>query len=150
MKRICFICHGNICRSTMAEFVLKDMVKKLNLEGYTIESRATSYEEIGNDTHYGTKEILRKYNIPFNKRKAIHLEATDYSKYDYFIGMDSANIRNSMKILESGNNTKIFRFLDITDEPRDISDPWYTGNFEQTYQEVLKASKALVNKLEGI
>ena len=150
MKRICFICHGNICRSTMAEFVLKDMVKRLNLEGYTIESRATSYEEIGNDTHYGTKEILRKYNIPFNKRKAIHLEATDYSKYDYFIGMDSANIRNSMKILERENNTKIFRFLDITDEPRDISDPWYTGNFEQTYQDVLKASKALVNKLEGI
>ena len=132
MIKICFICLGNICRSPMAEFVLKDKVKKMNLEKkFLIVSRATSYEESGNHMHRGTKEILNKNNIPYTNHVSTRLEKEDYSKYDYFICMDDSNIKNTLRIFESDPNNKIIKLLD-----RDVKDPWYTGNFVETYGDI--------------
>ena len=148
MKKIMFVCHGNICRSPMAEFVFLDMLKKRGLsDKITALSSATSTEEIGNDVHRGTKVILTKYNIPFKRREAVQLTRSDYDKYDLFVGMDSANIRNMHRIFGTDPNGKIVRLLDLTDEPRDVADPWYTGNFEVTYRDVVKGSEALIEHI---
>jgi len=148
MIKIMFVCHGNICRSTMSEFVMRELVKRAGLsDKISCASSATSYEEIGNDTHPGTKKILTFYNIPFTKRGAVHLEKSDYAKYDYFIGMDDANIRNMKKIL--GADDKIYKLLSFAGESRDISDPWYTHNFEQTYNDVLKGCTALLEQISS-
>ena len=148
MRRIMFVCHGNICRSPMAEFVFLEMLKKRGLsDKITALSSATSTEEIGNDVHRGTKAILTKYNIPFKHREAVQLTRSDYAKYDLFVGMDSANIRNMHRIFGSDPDGKIIRLLDLTDEPRDVADPWYTGNFEVTYQDVVKGCQALIEHI---
>lgn len=128
MKRICFVCHGNICRSPMAEYILKDRVNKLGLD-YYIVSRATSSEEIGNDMHYGTKRILDKYKITYDRHFATKLCKNDYDKFDYFICMDDNNIRNIKYIFDEYN--KVIKLLD-----RDVRDPWYTGDFEETYKDI--------------
>ena len=147
MIKIMFVCHGNICRSTMSEFVMREIVRQSGLSAeITCASSATSYEEIGNDTHPGTKRMLTENNIPFTKRGAVHLEKSDFPKYDYFIGMDDANIRNMKKIL--GTSDKIYKLLSFAGETRDISDPWYTGNFEQTYKDVLSGCTALLEELK--
>ena len=144
MKRIMFVCHGNICRSPMAEFVFLDMVKKRGLSDVvTAVSSATSTEEIGNDIHRGTRAILTKYNIPFTRREAVQLNRSDYDKYDLFVGMDSANVRNMHRIFGSDADCKILRLLDLTDEKRDVADPWYTGNFEATYRDIILGCEAL-------
>jgi len=147
MIRIMFVCHGNICRSTMSEFVMKYLSEKAGLKDKVyIASSATSYEEIGNDTHYGTKAVLDKHNIPYTKRQAVHLEKSDYDKYDYFIGMDDANIRNMKKIL--GNDEKIYKLLEFAESFDSISDPWYTGNFDVTYADVLKGCTGLIEHIK--
>lgn len=149
MKRICFVCYGNICRSTMAEFVLKDMVKKRGYEQeFIIESKGTSSEELGKDTYYLTKEKLSEKNIPFTKRKATKLKKEDYDNFDYFIGMDMMNICSINEIFDQDDQHKVFRFLDITDLKRDIADPWYTRDFEQTYQDVFTGCTALLNRIQ--
>lgn len=143
MIRICFVCLGNICRSPMAEFVMKDKVNKLGIsDKFIIDSRATSYEESGNDIHYGTKEILDLNNIPYSKRKATRVEKSDLDKYDYFICMDSSNVRNLGYIL--GDSSKISMLLD-----RDVADPWYTGNFKVTYDDINKGIDDLINKINS-
>ena len=143
MIRICFVCLGNICRSPMAEFVMKDKVNKLGIsDKFIIDSRATSYEEAGNDIHYGTKEILDLNNIPYSKRKATRVEKSDSDKYDYFICMDSSNVRNLSYIL--GDSSKISMLLD-----RDVADPWYTGNFKVTYDDINKGIDDLINKINS-
>lgn len=143
-----FVCHGNICRSPMAEFVFLDMLEKRGLsDKITATSSATSTEEIGNDVHRGTKAILTKYNIPFKHREAVQLTRSDYDKYDLFVGMDSANIRNMHRIFGADPNGKIVRLLDLADEPRDVADPWYTGNFEVTYRDVVKGCEALIEHI---
>ena len=148
MKKIMFVCHGNICRSPMAEFVFNDMAKKQGLsDKITASSSATSTEEIGNDVHHGTKAILTKYNIPFKRREAVQLTRTDYYKYDLFVGMDSANIRNMYRIFGADPDNKIIKLLDLTDRPGDVADPWYTGNFEATYRDVVDGCNALIEKL---
>ena len=148
MKKIMFVCHGNICRSPMAEFVFLDMVKKRGLDAVlSAKSSATSTEEIGNDVHRGTKAILTKYNIPFNRREATQLTRSDYGKYDLFVGMDSANIRNMHRIFGSDPDGKILKLLDLTDRGGDVADPWYTGNFEATYRDVTEGCEALINYL---
>lgn len=130
MIKICFVCLGNICRSPMAEFIMKDKIKKLNLENeFYIESRATSYEEEGNDMHIGAKEILRNNNIPFTKHRATRLEKEDYNKFDYFICMDDSNVRNAINIFN--DNKKIFKLND-----ENVKDPWYTGNFIETFNDL--------------
>lgn len=146
--KILFVCHGNICRSPMAEFVMRDMIKKRGLDGKIVTaSAATSTEEIGNPVHSGTRRKLREHSISTDGKYAVQLTKSDYDKYDYLIGMDSANIRN-MKCI-TGGDEKIIRLLDLTDEPRDVADPWYTGDFDTTYNDVVKGCKVLLEKLEG-
>ncbi|TDW20808.1 protein-tyrosine phosphatase [Breznakia blatticola] len=145
-KRICFVCHGNICRSPMAEYVFKDMVKKANLEGYTIVSRATSNEEIGNDMHPGTKRILNAKDIPYTRHQATRLIASDAQAYDYFICMDDANVNNTKRMLNLKDD-RVFKLLDLTSLKRGIADPWYTGDYETTYVDVVIGCEALLQKL---
>ena len=149
MKKIMFVCHGNICRSPMAEFVLKDMVAKQHLgDRISVYSSATSTEEIGNDTHHGTRRILDKYGIPYTRRSATQLTRQDYSKYDMFIGMDSYNIRNMLRIFGADPGGKVIKLLDLTDRGGDVADPWYTGDFEETYRDVTDGCTALLKLLK--
>ena len=149
MKKILFVCLGNICRSPMAEYVFKDIVKKEGKEKkFYIESAATSTEEIGSDMHYGTKEILDRYHIPYKKHTARQLKKEDYDKFDYIIGMDSGNIRGILRIVGEDNQNKVYKLLDFTDENRDIADPWYTGNFKKTYDDILKGCMELYNNIK--
>lgn len=149
MIKVLFVCHGNICRSPMAEFVFKDMVKKEGLEKeFLIASAATSTEEIGNGVHYGTKQKLALYNISCAGKKAVQMKKVDYEKYDYLLGMDNANIRNMNRIANSDNEHKIKRLLDYSNAPRDIADPWYTGNFDETYDDVVEGCTALLTYIK--
>lgn len=148
MIKIMFVCHGNICRSPMAEFVLKDMLKKRGLDSkISVASSATSTEEIGNDIHRGTRQILDKYSIPHTRREAVQLSRADYAKYDYFIGMDTANVRNMYRIFGSDPEGKIIKLLDLTNAHRDVADPWYTGNFEATYRDVTEGCEGLLKHI---
>ena len=151
MIKIMFVCLGNICRSPMAEFVLKDMVDKKGLsKEFYIRSSATRYEEIGNDMHYGAKDKLLQKGIPFSKRKAVRLTLEDYEKYDYIIGMEESNIRNIKKIVGEDIEHKVYRLLDFSKNPRDIADPWYTGNFEVTYNDIIEGCTGLLKFLKNI
>ncbi|MGN1033498.1 MAG: low molecular weight protein-tyrosine-phosphatase [Intestinibacter sp.] len=149
MINIMFVCHGNICRSPMAEFVLKDMVAKRKIShNFHIESSATSREEIGNDVHHGTKNKLKKVGIPFTPRKATQITKSDYDKYDFILCMDNNNIRNLSRIIPNDKDNKIKLLLDFSNNPRNIADPWYTGNFEDTYNDILEGCEALLNYIE--
>ena len=148
MIKIMFVCLGNICRSPMAEFVLKELVRRKNLEEkFVIESSATSLEEIGNDVHYGTVRKLNSVGIPVEHRKARKLTKEDYDKFDYIIGMEESNIKNIIKIIGEDKKGKVFKLLDFSENPRDIADPWYTGNFDKTYNDILEGCQALLNKI---
>ena len=148
MIRVLFICHGNICRSPMAEFILKDMVKKKGMENsFLIASCATSREEIGNSLHPGARAKLDEMGIPHKKRAAVQLTKEDYEKYDLILGMDRANISNILRIIGSDPQEKVHRLLDFTELPRDIADPWYTGDFEITYAEIKAGCAALLKHL---
>lgn len=145
MIKIMFVCHGNICRSPMAEFVFKDMVEKLgHKEKFYICSSATSTEEIGNGVHYGTKGKLKEFGIDCSGKKAVQLTKKDYENYDFFLCMDSNNVRNTLKIIVEDANNKLCRLLDFTINPRDIADPWYTGDFDQTYNDIFEGCEALL------
>jgi len=132
MKKICFVCLGNICRSPMAEFIMKDKVKKLGLDNeYLIVSRATSNQEEGNPLYYLAKDILDKNNIPYTNHVATKLEYSDYEKYDMFICMDESNLRNTLRIFNEDKNNKVKKLLD-----RDVLDPWVTRNFQDAYNDI--------------
>lgn len=149
MIKVMFVCLGNICRSPMAEFVLKDMVKKQGLEKeFYIKSSATSSEEIGNDIHYGTRDKLIQKEIPFTKRKAVKLREEDYKKYNYIIGMEKSNVINIKRIVREDVDDKIYRLLDFSDTPRDIADPWYTGNFENTFNDIVEGCNGFLKYLK--
>ena len=149
MINIMFVCHGNICRSPMAEFILKDMVAKRKIShNFHIESSATSREEIGNDIHYGTKNKLKKVGIPFTPRRATQITKSDYDKYDFILCMDNNNIRNLSRIIPNDKDDKIKLLLDFSNNPRNIADPWYTGNFEDTYNDIIEGCEALLNYIE--
>lgn len=153
MYRILFVCHGNICRSPMAEFIFNDMLKKRGLTGAYAESAATSTEEIGNGVHPGTARILRRLGIDYSVKRARQMTRSDCEKYDLIIGMDSANIRNIRRIAgQDKYDGRIFRLLDFTDRPGDLSDPWYTGDFESTYNDVREGCEGLIKQLhsEGV
>lgn len=144
--RILFVCHGNICRSPMAEFIMKDLVK--DRKDFYIESKATSYEEIGNSIYPSAKRVLRNHNIPFSERSAKRMEKSDYEKYDYIIIMDSNNERNIMRIIGDDKDNKVHKLLSYTGSSNDISDPWYTGEFEKCYNEIYKGCMGLLNYID--
>lgn len=145
MIKVLFVCHGNICRSPMAEFVLKDMVEKMGLkDSFLIGSSATSREEIGNPVHHGTRNKLKEYGISTKGKYAVQLNKKDYEKYDYFLGMDDWNISNMKRILGKDPDKKIYKLLDFTGSSRDIADPWYTGNFDKTYEDVYQGCEAFL------
>ena len=148
MHRIMFVCHGNICRSPMAEFVMKDLVVKRGLaEQFHIESAATSSEEIGNLVHAGTRKRLAKEGISCDGKRARRLTLDDYGAFDYLIGMDGANFRSMIRLYHNDPEKKTYKLLDFTNRKGDIADPWYTGDFEATYQDVLEGCEGLYQHL---
>lgn len=145
MTRILFICHGNICRSPMAEFVMKDLVARAGLsEAFEIASAATSREEIGNGVYPPARRELARHGIRCDGHRARQLTAEDYRRYDYLLVMDDANLRNAQRICGGDRSGKIRRLLDFTARPGEVADPWYTGNFEATWQDVLEGCEALL------
>jgi len=148
MIKILFVCHGNICRSPMAEYVLKDMVRQRGLEDqFEIASAATSREELGHDVHYGTRNKLRQVGIPCPSRRAVQMTRQDYRYYDYIICMERYNVRNLRWIIDGDPAHKISLLLDYTDQPRDVADPWYTGDFESTYRDVVMGCEGFLDWL---
>ena len=151
MIKILFVCHGNICRSTMAEFVFKYMIEKEGLGSQVyVNSAATSYEEIGNPPHYGTVRKLSEVGIPVGEHRAVRIEKGDYEKYDMIIGMDSQNIRNIKNILGPDRDNKVSLLLNFTSRGGNIADPWYTGNFDDTYRDVKEGCEGLMEYIKGL
>lgn len=148
MKKILFVCHGNICRSPMAEFVLKDMVKKRGIEKeFFISSAATSTEEIGNSVHRGTREKLKQYGISTEGKYAVQLKRQDYQKYDYILAMDKANVKNIQRIVGEDSQNKVHLLLSYAEKNTDIADLWYTGDFDKTYDDIVEGCNAFLNKI---
>ena len=148
MIKVLFCCHGNICRSTMAESVFTHMVKKRGLEDcFEIDSAATSREEIGCPPHYGTVNKLRQVGIPVVPHRARQMTKADYEYYDYLIGMDTANIRNMNRITFGDPQCKIHKLPSFAGKRSDIADPWYTGNFDDTYRDVVEGCEAFLQYL---
>ena len=149
MIKILFVCHGNICRSTMAQSVLSHMVAQRGMaEQFEIDSAATSREELGNPPHYGTVRKLEQEGIPVIPHRARQMNRDDYLYFDFLIGMDTANIRNMQRIA-GGEDRKgrIFKLLEFTDYTRDVADPWYTEDFESTWRDVLEGCQGLLKEL---
>ena len=148
MTKILFVCHGNICRSPMAEFVMKDIVNKAGMSNeFYISSCATSTEEIGNTVHYGTKRKLAEVGLSCEGKRAVQLTKKDYDKYDMLIAMDEMNIRNIMRIIKTDPKNKVSLLLSHSGENRSIADPWYTRNFDETYDDVIEGCEALREEL---
>ena len=148
MVRILFVCHGNICRSPMAEFVMKDLVRKAGREDeFYIESAATSTEEIGNEVYPPARRKLAEQGIGCKGKTARQMTRRDYERFDLLIGMDSWNIRNMKLICGGDGEEKIHQLLDFTNRPGDVADPWYTGDFEATWRDVLKGCQCLLEQV---
>ena len=148
MIKVLFVCHGNICRSTMAESVMTYLVKQQHMENsFYINSAATSREEIGNSPHYGTVGKLREVKIPLVPHRAVQMTAQDYVRYDYLIGMDTANIRNMTRIAGGDSQGKIYKLLTFSGSGRDVADPWYTGDFDTTYTDVTEGCNGLLRHI---
>ena len=148
MTSILFVCHGNICRSPMAEFIMKELVKRKGLENrFFIDSAAVSREEIGNGVHPGTREKLREKGFPVLKHYARQITREDYEKFDYIITMDRSNTFLLYRLLNLESSPKVHPLLSFAGMDRDIRDPWYTGNFEETFQDILKGCTGLLEKL---
>lgn len=148
MTKILFVCHGNICRSPMAEFVMKKIVKDASKDSeFYIESAATSSEELGNDVHYGTKEKLTQMNVPFSKRRARKITPADYDNFDLLIGMDVENLYYMENAWNKDPNDKVKLLLTYAGKDRDIADPWYSHNFDKTYEDILEGCTALFNSI---
>ena len=150
MIKILFVCHGNICRSPMAEFAMKDLVEKAGLKDqFHIESAATSTEEIGNPVYPPAKRKLAEHGIDCTGKRARQLTNADYDQYDLLIGMDQANLRNMHRICGGDFTGKLHLLMDYTDCPGDVADPWYTDDFDTTWQDVLAGCQGLLNCLQG-
>lgn len=148
MIKILFVCLGNICRSPMAEFVFRDMAEKSGLgDKLFIASAATSDEALGCRVHRGTRQKLSEIGITTEGKTARKMTKTDYAEYDYIIGMDTQNIYDILKITGGDYDKKVYKFLDFADGG-DIADPWYTGNFDVTYDDIVKGSQGLIKEIK--
>ena len=148
MIKILFICHGNICRSPMGEFILKDMVEKRGIgHKFYIESAATSTEEIGNPVYPPARHKLKEHGIDCTGKTARQITKADYKKFDFIFCADSYNIKNTLRIFGGDPENKVCRLLDLTDRPRDIADPWYTGNFDITWNDIVEGCEAFLDKI---
>lgn len=146
--RILFVCHGNICRSTMAQFVMEELARRAGREGeFVIDSAATSSEELGNPTHRGTVRKLREEGIPVGEHRARRLRREEYESWDHIVYMDAENAWGISRILGGDPDGKVSRLLDWTSRPGDVADPWYTGDFDATYHDVLAGCRALLEAL---
>ncbi len=145
MTRILFVCLGNICRSPMAESVMAYLIKEKSLTDIQVASAATSAEELGNPVHPGTRRLLAAHGIPLIPHRARQMTALDRERFDYLVGMDSANLRSMARIM--GPSDKLHRLLDWSSCPRDIADPWYTGDFETTFADVWEGCSSLLEAL---
>ena len=149
MIKVLFICHGNICRSPMAEFIMKYLVEERGLSiEFHIASAATSTEEIGSRVHHGTAAILDRLGIDYSGKRARQMTKKDYQDYDMLIGMDEWNMRNMNRIAGGDPEGKLHLLLDFTDRPGDVADPWYTRNFEVTYRDIMDGCEGLLRYLE--
>lgn len=150
MVKILFVCHGNICRSPMAEFVMKDLVRKAGrAEEFSIASAATSTEEIGNPVYPPARRMLAAHGIDCTGKTARQLRKSDYAQYDYLIGMDQANFRNMQRMCGGDPDGKIHLLLDFTDRPGQVADPWYTGDFQATWEDVLEGCEGLLRHIDN-
>ncbi|MBR5496562.1 MAG: low molecular weight phosphotyrosine protein phosphatase [Clostridia bacterium] len=155
MKRIMFVCHGNICRSPMAEFILRDMLRKNGLESsFSVSSCATSTEEIwngiGNPVYPPAREELRRHGISCDGKRAVQLKKSDYNKYDLFICMDSNNVRNAMRIFGSDPENKVCKMMDFTSRRGDVADPWYSGRFDVAYNDIYDGCMGLIESINNV
>lgn len=148
MTKILFVCHGNICRSPMAEFVMKELVRRAGRkDSIFVASAACRRDEIGADTYLGTKEKLDEMGIPYEKRRAVQITRDDYDHYDLIIGMDEENLRDLARLSAGDPAGKVHRLLEFAGEDRDVADPWYTGDFDVTYRDVLQGCQGLLETL---
>ncbi|SFE21419.1 low molecular weight protein-tyrosine-phosphatase [Peptostreptococcus sp. D1] len=150
MKNIMFVCHGNICRSPMAEALFRDMLIKNDLQDKVfVDSSATSYEEIGNPVHKGTRKKLEEFNISVDGLFSTKLKKSDFDRFDYIFVMDNNNLNNIKREFGEYDSKKVMRLLDITSSPRDIADPWYTGNFDKTYNDIYEGCSVLLKRIKS-
>ena len=148
MRKILFVCHGNICRSAMAEAMCREMLRERGISDVVVDSAATSREEIGNRMYPPAQAKLREKGVPIGEHRARQLTRADYDDCDWLIGMDAANMRNMARICGGDPAGKMHRLLDYTDRPGDVADPWYTGDFEATWRDVSEGCKCLLAEIE--
>ena len=149
ITRVLFICHGNICRSTMSQMVFQNMVNKMGIaDQFHIDSMATSTEEIGNPPHRGTIRKMNEVGIPIIPHRARQISWRDYDDFDYIIGMDEWNIRNLNRMLKGDPDGKVYKLLTFAGSGRDIADPWYTHNFDETYDDVVEGCEGFIEYLK--
>ena len=147
VRKILFLCHGNICRSPMAEFVMKDLLSKAGRTDVIVESAALHTDEIGSDIHYGTSQKLTQMGVPFTPRKAWLLTAAKAREYDLLVGMDCYNMADLRRLVYSEDLPKVHLMLEFAGENRDVADPWYTRNFDDTYDDVLRSCQGILKTL---
>ena len=152
MKHVTFVCHGNICRSPMAEYIFINELKKRGIENkYTVISRATSREEIGSNVYYPARKTLEKHGVPYSTRQAKQITDEEYRNSDFVVCMDERNVINLYKLLNGSDyQNKIHKLMDFTPQKGDVADPWYTGDFETTYKDVLNGCTHLIAYLEKL
>ena len=148
VRKILFLCHGNICRSPMAEFVMKDLLSKAGRTDVIVESAALHTDEIGSDIHYGTRQKLTQMGVPFTPRKAWLLTAAKAREYDLLVGMDCYNMADLRRLVYPEDLPKVHLMLEFAGENRDVADPWYTRNFDDTYDDVLRGCQGILKALE--
>ena len=154
MMKIMFVCHGNICRSPMAEFIFRDMLQKRGLEqNFVVASSATSTEEIwngiGNPVYPPAREELARHGLSCEGKRAVQVVREDYARYDLFVCMDSNNVRNLLRILGGDPDGKVHKLMEYTDRGGDVADPWYCGHFDRTYRDICEGCEALLSNIEA-